>query len=208
MAKKSDEFYFNTFIKCAEISKRAAQMLFEIMENFDPETIEDALSRMHELENAGDELNHEISDALVSAFITPIEREDIAMLSERLDAVTDHIEGILHRIYFTNVREMRPSALNMAGMIVKACESMEELVRELPRFKRSKTLKNQVVAINTMEGECDELYIESMRRLHTDASLETLEVIAWRDVYTFLEITADSIEMVAETIENVVMKNS
>lgn len=208
MAKKKDEFYFENFIACADIAHQAAQLLLSIMENFDPARIDEALEKMHEIENAGDDKNHEISDALVTAFITPFEREDIAMLSEGLDAVTDHLEGILHRIYFCNIQEIRPSALKMMRKIVEGCESMTGLVRELPQFKRSKTLREQIVSINSIEGECDEIYIESMRELHTDPSLEALEVIAWRDVYTFLEITADSLEGVAETIDNVVMKNS
>ena len=208
MAKKKDEFYFDNFIECADISHKAAKLLVEIMENFDPTKIDEALAHMHEIENFGDDKNHEVSDALVTAFITPIEREDIALLSERLDAVTDHLEGVLHRIYFTNVQEIRPSALKMARKICEATESMCGLVRELPQFKRSKTLREQVVAINTIEGRCDELYIESMRELHTDPELDPLTVISWRDVYSFLEFTADSIEVVAETIENVVMKNS
>ena len=207
MAKKDDKFYFDNFAECADISHKAASLLLQIMENFDPANINECLDAMHEIENSGDEKNHEISDALVTAFITPIEREDIALLSERLDAVTDHLEGVLHRIYFTNVQQMRPSAVKMARKIVEATESLTKLVRELPQFKRSKTLREQVITINTMEGECDELYIESMRELHTGES-DPLQVIAWRDVYMFLELCADSIEAVAETIENVVMKNS
>lgn len=207
MAKKKDSFYFDNFIACAELAYQASQRLSAYMEGFDPARVNDELTAMHEIENAGDEKNHEIADALVTAFITPIEREDIALLSERLDAVLDHIEGVLHRIYFCNIQEMRPSALKMARKVVEGCESMVELTKELPHFKRSKNLKREIIAINDIEGQCDDLYIESMRELHTTEK-DPLQVIAWRDVYTFLEVTADSIEHVAETVENVVMKNS
>lgn len=207
MGKKKDSFYFDNFLACAKIAHQAATLLREYMRDYDPARLKEILTSMHELENAGDKKNHEIDDALVSAFITPIEREDIALLSERLDAVTDHIEGVLHRIYFCNIPEMRESALKMADKVVEGCESMIELVEELPRFKRSKTLKKHVIRINDIENDCDDLYIESMRELHTSET-DTLTIIAWRDVYTFLEVTADSIEDVAETIENIVMKNS
>lgn len=207
MAKKKDSFYFDNFLACANIAHKAARLLGEYMRDYDPARLKDVLASMHELENAGDKKNHEIDDALVSAFITPIEREDIALLSERLDAVTDHIEGVLHRIYFCDIPEMRESALKMADKLIEGCESMIELVEELPRFKRSKTLKKHVIRINDIENDCDDLYIESMRELHTTET-DALTIIAWRDVYTFLEVTADSIEDVAETIENIVMKNS
>lgn len=207
MAKKRDEFYFDNFTACADIAFGASKMLLETMEHFDPVSIDGALSRMHEVENSADERNHEVIDALITAFITPIEREDIALLSERIDSVVDHLEGVLHRLYYTNVQEIRPSALKMARKIVEACERMCALMRELPRFKRSKTLRELVVAINDIEGQCDDLYIESMRELHTTET-DPLTVIAWRDVYTFLEITADAVEDVAETVESIIMKNS
>lgn len=207
MAKKKDSFYFDNFIDCAKTAHRASKRLSAYMEAYEPAKVADELAAMHALENTGDERNHEVADALVSAFITPIEREDIALLSERLDAVIDHIEGVLHRIYFCNIQEMRPSAVKMAAKLVEGCASMIELVEELPRFKRSKVLKKHVIRINDIENDCDDLYIESMRELHT-TERDPLQVIAWRDVYTFLEITADSIEDVAETVQNIVMKNS
>ena len=45
--------------------------------------------------------------ALVKAFITPIERDDIMSLSEQIDNVTDCIEDILIHIYINNLTEIR-----------------------------------------------------------------------------------------------------
>lgn len=207
MAKKNDAFYYDRFIKSAETAYEAAKLLNEQMTHFDPAKIEDSLAAMHEFEQAGDELVHEVDDALISAFITPIEREDISTLINALDTVIDRIEGVLHRIYFTNVQEMRPDALKMADKVVTACEQMLKLVRELPQFKRSKTLRENIITVNTIESDCDEIYIEAMRTLHTTES-DALTVISWRDVYAFLEYSADCCEHVADTVEHIVMKNS
>ena len=48
---------------------------------------------------------------LVKAFITPIEREDIILLSQSIDEVTDKIEDVLIRIYINNVQQIRPEAV-------------------------------------------------------------------------------------------------
>ena len=138
---------------------------------------------------------------------TPIEREDISTLANALDVVTDRIEGVLHRIYFTNIQEMRPDALMMSAKVMRACEQMHDLVLELPQFKRSKSLREHVITVNTIESECDDLFINAMRTLHT-TDLDPLAVISWRDVYMFLEFAADSCEFVADTVESIVMKNS
>lgn len=207
MAKKNDAFYFDNFTASADLAVKAAQLLNEVMNDFNPDTIEADVLKMSEIENTADDIVHAVDDALITAFITPIEREDISTLSNSLDTLVDRVEGVLHRIYYTNVREMRPDALEMAEKVLEAYEQMCELVRELPQFKRSKSLREHVIAVNTLESECDSLYINAMRKLHTTEP-DVLTIVAWRDVYTFLEFCADACEHVADTVESIVMKNS
>lgn len=207
MAKKNDAFYFDSFAASAEIACKAARLLDRVMRDFDPQGIERYVEEMRDLEQAADDIVHEINDALITAFITPIEREDIATLTNALDTVVDRIEGVLHRLYFTNIQTIRPDALEISAKLVEAYEQMNELVRELPQFKRSKSLREHVIAVNTLESDCDELYIGAMRKLHTEEN-DPLTIISWRDVYTFLEFSADSCEYVADTVESIVMKNS
>lgn len=207
MAKKPDSFYYDNFAACAELACKAARMLDHEIREFDPERIEGAVREMHAIEQAADEKNHEVYDALLTAFITPIEREDIATLSDALDVVVDRIEGVLHRIYFCNIQAMRAPALEMSAKIVTACDQMLELVREFPEFKHSKSLREHIIAINTIEEEADEIFIASMRELHVNGT-DALQVIAWRDVYTFLEFCADSCEHVAGVVDAIVLKNS
>ena len=207
MAKKKDSFYFETFCAHADLSLQAAKLLAEVMRNFDPAKIKEANDAMHKIEQAADEKKHEIHDALITAFVTPIEREDIAALSEGLDTVTDRIEGVLHRLYFDNILSIRPDSLELVGMIERVCTEMCALLAELPQFKRSKTLRQHVIAINDIEEEADHLYIQAMRNLHTSDE-DFMQIFAWHEVYTFLEYCVDSCEHVADTVDSIVMKNS
>ena len=78
---------------------------------------------------------------------------------------------------------------------------------ELPQFKRSKTLREHVIAINTVEEEADSVYIAAMRDLHTGCD-DPMIVFTWHEIYTFLEYCVDSCEHVADTVDSIVMKNS
>ena len=162
---------------------------------------------MHRIEQAADEVRHGMMDELVTAFITPFDREDIARLSSVLDDVTDRIEGALHRMYYDNVLEIRPDALDLVDMVERSCGKMAELIGELPRFKRSKTLREQVFFINKIEQDADRLFVEAMRRLHTTCT-DPLQVLAWHEVYVHLELCADDCEHVADVVDNIVMENS
>ena len=46
-----------------------------------------------------------------------------------------------------------------------------------------------------------------MRDLHTQ-STDPLRIIAWREIYGYLEYCADACEHAADVVESVVMKNS
>ena len=99
------------------------------------------------------------------------------------------------------------SELALVEMIERACDEMGTLLAELPQFKRSKTLRSNVVNINSIEEEADSVYIAAMRELHTTGT-DPMLVFTWHEVYTFLEYCVDSVEHVADTVDSIVMKNS
>ena len=207
MAKKQDSFYFDTFYTCIDYSCQAAHLLHDVMANYDPEQIGEKLDEMHAIEHAADVKKHELLNVLVKAFITPIEREDIATLSGNIDDVIDKIEDVLQRIYCNNIQSIRPDALEMAQKMIQCCEEVKLLTQELADFKHSKTLHDHVVRINDLEEQGDRLFLASMRRLH-ESCTDPIEVIAWREVCHYLESCMDACEHVADTVERVVMNNT
>lgn len=207
MAKKSDSFYFGNFYACADCAYQAAHLLERVMRDFDPLLIREKLDDMHKVEHAADEKKHEVLDALVKAFITPIEREDIILLSQNIDEVTDKIEDVLLRVYCNNVQKIRPEALELSRLVIRCCEEAKLMAQEFADFKRSKGLRDHIIRINTLEEEADQQFINSMRTLHTTCT-DPIEIIVWREIFLYLEKCVDACEHVADTVESVVMKNS
>ena len=78
---------------------------------------------------------------------------------------------------------------------------------EFENFKRSKKIKELIVALNDVEEECDQLYLRSMRDL-TQNGKDVLAILAWRDIYEGLEACADACEHVSECVGTVIMKNT
>ena len=207
MAKKSDNYYFENFIQCVECGCQAAMMLEENLANFDVNRLSENLDELHKIEHDADKKKHEMMGVLVKAFITPIEREDIILLSQCIDEVTDQIEDVLIRIYINNVHTIRPEALQFTKVIIRCCKVLKEIMEEFANFKKSKTLHGLIIEINALEEEGDRLFIDSMRRLHTEVT-DPLEIIAWREIYNFLEKCCDACEHVADAVESVMMKNT
>lgn len=207
MSKKQDSYYFQNFIACADDSCRAAQLLKAAMCDFDADSLPGKLDEIHRVEHAADDKKHELLGALIKAFITPLEREDILQVSQNLDDMTDQIEDVLIKLYYNRVTSIRPDALKLVDVLIRCCEEVRELMKEFADFKKSKRMHEHVVRINTLEEEADKLFIDCMYDLHNTCK-DPLEVIAWREIYIYLEKCADACEHVADTVESTVMKNS
>ena len=204
---KGDKFYFENFVSNAELAKKAASYLVECFENYDANKIEEMLKKMHEIENSADVKKHEMREALAKAFVTPVDREDLDMLSHQLDDVVDLIEEVLQKFYMYDVQTIDPPAIEFAKKIVKSCEIMGEIMGEFENFNKSKTLHPLIIALNDVEEECDKIYLSSIRAL-TKTTTDALEVISWRRIYESLEACADACEHVSECVGSVIMKNT
>lgn len=204
---KGDKFYFDNFAAGTALSKKAAEYLVECLKNYDPQNIEQMMTSMHEIEHQADMKKHEMNATLAKAFVTPIDREDLDMLSHQLDDVTDMIEEVLQKFYINNIQTVEPAAIDFAKNIVKSCDMLCQLMAEFENFKRSKQIHNLIVALNDVEEDCDKLYLKSMRALSL-GSQDALLTLAWRDIYEHLEACADACEHVSECVGTVIMKNT
>lgn len=207
MSKKQDAFYFENFSACASYACEAAHYLEDVFKNFDPDHLHEMLDELHKVEHAADTKKHELSNVLAHAFITPIEREDIILLSQSIDEVTDKIEDVLMRMYCNNIRTMRPDALELGAVLINCCEEVRMLMNEFADFRHSKKLREHIIHINTMEEQADKLFLATMRKLHTTCT-DPITIITWREIYIYLEKCADACEHVADTVESIVMKNT
>ena len=204
---KGDKFYFENFVESTELSMKAADFLVKCLENYDSENIDQMLTEMHIIEHCADVKKHEMSSALAKAFVTPVDREDLDMLSRQLDDVTDEIEEVLQKFYINNITAVEPAAIEFAKKIVLSCQLLHQLMGEFENFKRSKNIKPLIIAINDVEEECDRLFLKSMRELSRGGN-DALHVIAWRDIYRCLEACSDACEHVSECVGSVIMKNT
>lgn len=207
MAKKRDAYYFENFSACAQYACDAAHLLDEIMNHFNQAELYDYLKKMHTIEHTADKKKHELLNVLIKAFITPIDREDIIQVSQNIDEITDKIEDVLIRIYCNHVEHIREDSLELVKIVCKCCDEVLELMNCFADYKHSKKVKEHIININTCEEEADKLYIKCMYNLH-DSSNDVVEMISWREIYTYLEKCADTAEQIADIVESVIMKNS
>lgn len=128
-------------------------------------------------------------------------------MSQRIDDVTDAIEDVLICIDIYNVKSIKEEAKIFTNLIVDSCKLMNSLIIEFKHFKNSKKLHSLIVELNRLEGEGDKLYADFVRSLYINPS-NPIEVVTWTTIFHRLEKCCDACEVVANTIEVIVMKNS
>lgn len=204
---KGDKFYFENFAECASLAKKAALYLVDCLENYDITNIEKMIEEMHVFEHSADMKKHEMNEMLAKAFVTPVDREDLDMMSHQLDTVLDLIEEILQNLYIYNIKTIEPAAIDYAKHLVKACDLLCEIMAEFENFKKSSKLHSLIVAENDVEEECDKLYLSTMHEL-TKNSTDVLTTISWYKIYDCFEACTDACEHVSECVGSIVMKNT
>lgn len=204
---KNDKFYFENFIECAKLSEDAALYLEQCLENYNERDIGQMLDKMHEIEHSADGKKHQMSEALAKAFVTPIDREDLDLLSHKIDDVIDLIEEVLQKFYVYDIKSVSLSVIEFAKAIVKACGLISDIACEFENFKKPKKLRSLIVELNDVEEECDKLYISAMRAVTTEVGDDFKKFSNYKILESF-ERCADACEHVGECVASVVMKNT
>ncbi len=207
MSNKADKVYFQNFIDAADCALKAANYLVECLESFNYDNIKTMLETMHNIEHEADTKRHEMSNMLAKAFVTPVDREDLALISKNIDDVTDNIEEVLQRFYIDRITSINPDAIDFAKRIVSCCESMKDVLTEFVNFKKPAKLHQLTIALGSKEEECDAFYLKAALNIGTYTD-DVLQTIYWREIFDHFEDCADACEHVADCVDTVVMKNT
>lgn len=205
MKKKKDEFYYKNLNACVDYAYQAAEALKDTLVNYDKDTLQEKIDKIHELEQQGDAKRHKMMAVLSQAFITPIEREDLIALSNYLDDTTDAVEEVLLQIYMCNVDSIREDIFPVLEVLLASIRALGDVVGELENFKHSKKMEKYIIKVNDLEEQGDRLYMENMHRLHEETDVKT--ILIWRTVYECVETCLDTCEHAADIVETVRMKN-
>ncbi len=204
---KGDKFYFDNFTECAALSKHGAEYLVACLENYDPDKLQEMLQKMHSIEHSADKKKHEMSAALAKAFVTPVDREDLDMMSHQLDNVLDILEEVLQKLYIYDIKTVEAAAVEYARNLVRGCDLLCSIMEEFGNFKKSGKIRSLIIECNDVEEECDKLYISAMRDI-TLGSLNTHDKLCWYNIFDCLEECADACEHVSDCVGSIIMKNT
>lgn len=200
--------YFDEFEKQTRIAIEEADLLLEALENFTKaDDLKSYMERAHQIEHRGDEVNHAILEYVATDFITPIEREDIIELSQRLDNIIDYIEDIIQCMYMYDVHIIPEGTKEFAELICKAVKALNKAMGDFRSFKKSKKFRALVHDVSEYEEEADRLFLRVVRHLHTTDRDNPMRAHVWSRVFERMEKSCDACEHAADTMSTIMLKN-
>ena len=200
------EKFFDLFEESAQNAVRTAQGLKGLVDNW--QGIEWKVSEITELEHRGDTITHQIIAQLHRTFVTPFDREDMAMLAHTLDDITDFIHAASDAMLLYKVDYPTQRAKELADIIVQAATEVEQA---MPRLRKHgaelKEILKHCVEINRLENSADRVYRSALAELFGD-STDVTNIIKWREIYEHMEAATDRCEDVANVLEGVALKHA
>jgi uncharacterized protein len=194
--------FYDLFAESASHLVDGANLLAQVL---DPDVDRTALAeQMRDAEHQADETTHKIVKRVNSTFVTPFDREDIYRLASSLDDVMDFMEETVDLIGLYEIRELPAQFAAQVEVLQRACQLTAEA---MPRLRTMKDLEEYWIEINRLENQGDRSY----RRILADlfgGGYKSLEVLKLKDVVDSLEHAIDALESVANTVEQIAVKES
>ncbi len=198
-----EESFYDLFVEQAKIVAQAADMLLDIISNFDDD-VKPRARRLHDLEHEGDEVTHEVMRRLNTTFVTPIDREDIHELASDLDDVLDHLEAAADLLVLHNIEQPLPEMKAQADLLQRAARTTLNAMEQLPKFD---SMADYWVEINRLENEGDRIYRQGVADLFS-GDFKAMDVLKWKDIIDQMEKAMDKLEDVANTVEGISLKQA
>jgi len=181
----------------------AAGKLVDLFENYTD--VEVKTKELKSMESHGDVITHEIMQRLHRTFVTPIDREDIALLAQSLDDMMDFIEAAGRTAFLYGVTKSTARAQELTIIISRVAKKLNEVMPCLRHHDQFPQILEQCVEINSLENEADDIHHSAQIALFENCT-DACRIIKWREIYQHLEDATDRGEDVANVLEGIVLK--
>lgn len=199
------EKYYELFEELADKLEEGVTLFTEIIGNY--AYSEYKVGKLKEIEHEADHITHQVYKRMHRMFLTPMDREDIYLLANKMDSVLDEIESAAVRMYLYRMKAPAPELLKITEILGEAIGKIRRVVFSVRKKQDAALILSLCVEINTLENEADQLYRAAMVRLFEEEK-DAIELIKVKDIIGRIETAVDNCEDVSNIIEGIVLKYS
>ena len=200
-----EQKFSGLFEESAQNIVKASQALKEMLDTW--QFIDSRVAEITEMEHRGDTITHRIISLLHRTFVTPFDREDIALLAHTMDDIIDFIHSASDAMFIYKIERPTERSRELADIIVQGSIEVEKAVCGLRSRSELKQIMERCVEINRLENMADRIFRAAMAELF-DNTTDITQIIKWREIYEHMEAATDRCEDVANVLEGVALKHA
>jgi predicted phosphate transport protein (TIGR00153 family) len=199
------ENFFDYFEELANKIEEGGRLFLKMTENQDYS--ESKVAKLKEIEHEADIITHNTYEKMHTTFLTPIDREDIYALVNKMDSIMDVIEATAIRIHLYKVKKHDGQIIKQAKILNEAIVKVKGIIHAMRNMKNSKMILDGCVEINTLENAGDVVLRTIMANLFENEK-DAIELVKWKDIFQLLEEGIDVCEDVSNIVEGIVLKHA
>jgi hypothetical protein len=197
-----DKIFFDILEKQSFTALDGANKLMDMLQN--PVNLDFKIKELKDVEHQGDKLIKDIFIELNKTFITPIDREDIVLLTSRFDDILDSIYASANRIFLYQVQPTK-AMIELTDVIIKSTKELNTAMIHLRTMKNIDILEKCRLEVNRLENAADDILNKTLAELFkgTDA----VGIMKHKEIIDFLELASDKCEDVANVIGDILVRH-
>lgn len=198
-----ERIFYDLLEKLAGKAEQGILLFKSLINSWDGQHFE--IKELKELEHECDGIVQEIMLRLNKTFITPIDREDIHLLTNELDDLVDIIQTLSKRIDLFQIKEINEELKKMTVVLEKSLVIVVGLIKKMRSLKDSQAILEMCRQIHLLESEGDRIYEAALAGLF-QGGFSAIEVIKWKEIYDFMELAIDKCEDISDVLWGIVVK--
>ncbi|HXI50229.1 MAG TPA: DUF47 family protein [Candidatus Saccharimonadales bacterium] len=152
-------------------------------------------------------ITDEISEKLITTFVTPMEREDIESLAVALYKIPKTTEKFAERYRITADKLQDVDFTRQTRLMESAVHLVLRMVQALRSGRGLGSIKTLQTELQAVESEADDVLLDLERKFY-ERGFPTLKAIILKDLFSLNEKVVDRCRDAGNVISHVLLKNS
>lgn len=198
--------FYHHFENGAEVCELSSQLFYQIVHSDLKEREEYLVHAKTYKRRAVEALEGSLS-LLNASFITPIDREDIQLISTYLYKSTKVILKACVNLRIYKIDSYNDIVKKQAEILIKAAEEQRTIISMLKNSAPLKDITDCNYRIKDIENRGDEILFTATEEIFS-GKYDALYVLKLRDIYKGIENALDMCSVISDLIVNVALKHS
>ena len=188
----------------ARESVHAVEALKQLLANRD---VTPTLHEFAAARSTDKKITEEISERLITTFVTPMEREDIEALAESLYKIPKTVEKFAERYLIVSDKLRDVDFGPLVSLMEKAVNLLLKMVQALRAGRNLGSIKTLQRELQIVESAADDVLLAFTKRFY-EPGFPPLKAVILKDLFNLNEKVVDRCRDAGNVISHVLLKNA